>query len=663
MKLIKAFLFLYLTLSCFLLYAKNNEVSLELKGSEDFVPASQPFAIELDLTLSGDIDAPDEKPLIQWPKNFSVQEQEPMVSQMSQLMSSPQGMQFIKKKMIKFSYLVTSLKEGSFSIPPVQIGIGGQKYKSNSITIKVNNRLSKNQNPSQNKKQNNRQRGNPFGGLFDEEDEEDSLLGQLLQNQNPFLRQQQDPSHQEIPKKQIPQINANEAFFVRAEVDKTTAYIGEQIFVNWYLYTRGEIYQLDRLKFPELKNFWKEDVEPAPNLIYENEIVNGTMFRKALLASYAIFPIKDGTLAVDEYKIRAQVAMPVPGFGGFSFGKPYVYSRSSERIPITVMELPESGKPPTFSGAVGIYDIQMTVDQQSIVQWKPFNLRVRFEGEGNAKLIDQPDIKFPDSFDAYDVKTDAKFFKSGKSYKEFIIQLVPKVSGEITIPPVELSYFDTQTRQYTIRASQSLVINVTPAEKPKNYTGLRVQVGDENKLENIILPELRKKPSESQFYWLKGKLALVYWLSLEILLVLILIVTYKILSRKPKDGSDLKTLMHLKEEKIKKLLQKNQLRSAATESLNLISKILNGVTDENLVDAELFKIIENLTPSMRREVGDDLLKISDRWQILAFAPEEAWGELKNENKIAELLASSKKALEKLIEIAFESKNLSDSTKK
>ena len=78
------------------------------------------------------------------------------------------------------------------------------------------------------------------------------------------------------------------------DVDKKRAYVGEQITANIYLYTRGQIRDIDTLKYPSLKGFWKEDLDLATRLNFESVEVSGVLYQRALLVSYALFPIKAG---------------------------------------------------------------------------------------------------------------------------------------------------------------------------------------------------------------------------------------------------------------------------------------------------------------------------------------------------------------------------------
>lgn len=649
-----------------LVFAETAKVTVETHLESDVVSAAVPFEFDVVVTVQGDDDVSE--PHFPDVPGLTIQGKNSSLSMQSQLTSTPQGMQFIKKKIQTYRYALVAKHEGNYQISAIDVTVAGTVYKSKPVSVKVDNKLAGQQN-SRGKKQKTPKGGRPqipqvpgmpnLQNLFDE-DEEDSLLGQLLQRQ----QQMQDENNfgggigggrgqkDQVPHRQLPQVNANEAFFITVELDKTVAYEGEQIFANWFIYTRGDLYQLDRLKFPSLKGFWKEDVEPAPALIYQTEIINGVPFRKALLASYAIFPIKEGQAIVDEYKVRAQVALPVPGFGGFSFGKPFTYSRTSERVPIKVVPLP-SDKPKSFSGAVGVYDITMRVDDQQIQQWKPFNLRIRFEGEGNAKFIDPPAIDFPKSFDVFDTKSEAKFFKSGKSYKEFVIQLVPKESGTVTIPSVSLSYFDTTTKQYVIRQSDPLNLNVLPGEKPANYSSERVQLDDLKPKNQTQLPELKTKLSDHNLVWLGGSMGLWIWIILELVLFAGLFFIYLFLTRSKNFSRDLKKWLEQREQKIQNLIAKKDIRNAAAESLNVIYRVLGGVSDDGNSGLELFRLIEHLPPSVRHAVGDDLIKLVERWQILAFAPEAAWGEWKQDQKIQDLFTNTHAAIIKMIESKFE----------
>jgi hypothetical protein len=271
--------------------------------------------------------------------------------------------------------MITPQRAGTLTIPGFEVIVDGKKYETKPIKMQIS---------SQGSGAAQAPPGLP-PQVQDEMDEAEQLFNQLLQKRG----MPQAPAYRNLP------INPNEAFFIQCEVDKTDVYEGEQIVVNWYIYTRGNIMSLDRLKFPDLKGFWKEIIEEVPSLNFTQEVVNGIPYKKALLASHALFPIKPGVAVIDEYKLKAQVALPTSTFGSFGFGKPYTFSKSSERIKINVKPIPTEGKPADFSGAVGQFNVQVLVDGNQFPVNQPFSMRVRFEGSGNAKLIELPHLDLP----------------------------------------------------------------------------------------------------------------------------------------------------------------------------------------------------------------------------------------------------------------------------
>ena len=96
---------------------------------------------------------------------------------------------------------------------------------------------------------------------------------------------------------------------------------------------------------------------------------------------------------------------------------------------INVKPLPLEGRPADFSGAVGDFQVTAAVEDHNVVSNQPFNYKVRFEGRGNAKLIELPPFTPPDGLEQYDLQKEAKFFRTGTSYKDFAIQLIPRREG------------------------------------------------------------------------------------------------------------------------------------------------------------------------------------------------------------------------------------------
>jgi hypothetical protein len=476
---------------------------------------------------------------------------------------------------------------------------------------------------------------------MDELDEAEEMFNQLLQRRGvPQPRQF----------KNLPDVNPNEAFFIRAEVDRTEVYEGEQVTVDWYIYTRGNLLSLDRLKFPDLKGFWKEIIEEVPALNFTQEVINGVPYRKALLASHALFPIKAGTSVIDEYKIKAQVQIPN---GGFGFGKPYSFQRSSERVKITVKPLPTEGKPQDFSGAVGQFDVSAKVDGNQFPVNQPFSLKVRFEGAGNAKLIELPSLNLPKTIEIYDTKADSKFFKNGRSYKEFEVLLIPREEGEITIPALSFSIFDPAQKRYVMKSTSPIQVKIVPGAAGSNSVMARMDsaggAAKAGRKENVLPdPVLSWNATSSNPF---SSTRMILWFAFYAMIALVLVLKARRELGWGQKQRNLKVDLQKRAKILRGKIDKSDWRGAGTEMTNMIYHIFGAVSGLGGAHLEMSKLLDQAPPSLRRELGAELGRLIEISQILSFAPESVVGKLKESAALKKAADDLEKILERAIELS------------
>ncbi len=550
----------------------------------------------------------------------------------SKLVQGQGGMQFESVRRQDFNYLLTPKKQGTITIPGFEVIVDGKPYTTKPISIRVSGQGSgAAQAP----------RGLP---PQDEMDQAEEMFNQLLQRRG----MPAPPTSRTLPK------NTNEAFFVLCETDKTEAYEGEQIVVNWNIYTRGNILALDRLKFPDLKGFWKEIIEEVPALNFTQELVNGVPFRKALLASHALFPIKPGVSVIDEYKIKAQIQLPSDPFGTFGFGKPYTYQRSSDRIEIKVKPLPLEGKPNNFSGAVGQFDVHAQVEGNKFPVNQPFSFKVRFEGSGNAKLIELPSLGLPATIETYDTKSEAKFFKNGKSYKEFEVLLIPRQEGDITLPAMSFSVFDPQQKKYVIKNTEAIQLKIIA--NPNGTAGVTPPVSNSG-ANQVMTPEKKNQLPDILVSWQASRAgplgSKAPWLWVLVFVVLTSVLFWK--ARRElawgQKQRDLREEVNKRFKKVSGLIDAGQWREAGTEMTNSIYHVLGEVSGQGGANVEFSKLLDQSPPSLRRELGSELSRLVEISQILSFAPESVVGKLKEKPELQKSAFETEKTLLQALKLA------------
>lgn len=559
----------------------------------------------------------------------------------SNMRAGPNGWQIETSQRYDFSYMMVPLRKGTLTIPPFTVRVNSETYRTKPVSITVVDAGTLGNHPG-----NNRGQMNPPGGFGgqgfppdDLLDDPDELFKQLLQRRNMI-----PPSAGTLP------TNPNEVLHIQTEVDKKEVYEGEQVTVNWWILVKGNLLSLDRTKFPDLKGFWKEIIEEVPALQFSQEVINGQVYRKALLASHALFPIKPGTAVIDEYRIKGRVQVS----NGLGFGQDYPFTRASDRITIKVLPLPADGKPKDFSGAVGQFQVQAQLDNNVVPAHQPMSLKIRFEGSGNAKLIEMPEIAWPEGLEHIETKTESRFFKNGQSYKQFDFILIPRKAGDIPIPPISVSLFNPQSKQYYNRTLENVVLKVVDAGGAPPTVNRNERLSDkkpEVPKPLTLPPPLLQAESRGFFSTLnEARVGVLAGLYLVVALVLGL-RAWNLFSGRT-ERKDLQRLLQRKLKRAEAAVQKGDYRQFGVEMVNIYAEVLGEMSGQGGSHREIEKMLELGPPSLRRDYGDEILKQVNLYQTLAFAPDELLSQLKGQVGLSKSLSEGRQLLKTAID-AFE----------
>lgn len=329
-----------------------------------------------------------------------------------------------------YTYTLMAQKEGTFKIPAASIVVNGQKVACNNITIKV---LPEGKAPKGQQ---------PFGG-----EEKPSVRGSNAVT--------------------------NESVFIRTQVSKTNVYEQEAIMVTYKLYTLLDIAQFTNMKFPDYQGFLKQEIQQPQNkqLSYEN--YNGKNYGTVVLYQVLLFPQHSGTIQIDKASFtavlrvqnRSQVRSIFDDF--FDSYTNVTRNLTASGAQIVVNALPLNGKPASFTGAAGNFNLASSITSSDVKTNDPVTIKVVISGTGNMKLLKNPEMKFPESFEVYDPKVDNKFGTNASGVtgtKTIEYMFIPRHSGAYQIPSAELSYFDLQSKTYKTLHTPVYTIQVAKGE-------------------------------------------------------------------------------------------------------------------------------------------------------------------------------------------------------
>ena len=317
----------------------------------------------------------------------------------------------------------------------------------------------------------------------------------------------------------------------------------------------------------------------------------------------------------------------------FNGGSGYVEVKRNIVAPsIKIDVLPLPHKPANFSGGVGKFNISAQLNKNELKAGDPLSLRIVVGGIGNLKLIKQPVVNFPKDWDKYDPKvTDKTKLTSNGLEGNMIYDIlaVPRNQGHYTIPPVELTYYDTSLNQYKTIKTQSFEIEVAKGD------GSRSSVVDYSKDQPKDIKDIKKGEAElhsvDNFFF--GSVGYLMSLLIPFAAFVALLVIFR---KRAIDNADLVKMKGKKANKIatKRLRQANKLMLAGktNEFYDEVLRALWGYVGDKLnMPAEKLSR-ENISEKLQSHNVDDntiskFLSAIDDCEMMRFAPGDPEGNM------------------------------------
>jgi hypothetical protein len=261
-----------------------------------------------------------------------------------------------------------------------------------------------------------------------------------------------------------------------AEVSNQNPYIGEGIYVVYKLYVSQNISVNDwRItEAPEYNGFWNQDID-VKNITVKKGTYNGESYRYIILKKAVLIPQRAGKLKIEPMKMDFSVGVPT-GKGDF-FGNMITntinYDTQSTTKYIHVKDLPEKGKPINFSGAVGEFELNVSIDKKELKANEAAQIKVEVTGRGNLKLFDIPKISTPKQLEMFTPEHKEQVNTSLIGLRGSISDIytvVPQYKGKYKIPAVTFNYFNIKDKKYKTLKTNDIIVNVTQGKEIPSIT-------------------------------------------------------------------------------------------------------------------------------------------------------------------------------------------------
>jgi hypothetical protein len=130
-----------------------------------------------------------------------------------------------------------------------------------------------------------------------------------------------------------------------------------------------------------------------------------------------------------------------------------------------VQPLPTEGRPPSFSGAVGQFEISTFATPTNVRVGDPIKLVIDITGE-LIEALPGPDLTaIPELVDNFRVPTEELAGSVSGNRKRFTQTIRAKHAEVKYIPPIEFAYFDPQSEQYVVTRSEPIPVLVSAVEQ------------------------------------------------------------------------------------------------------------------------------------------------------------------------------------------------------
>ncbi|MEP7323649.1 MAG: BatD family protein [Saprospiraceae bacterium] len=252
--------------------------------------------------------------------------------------------------------------------------------------------------------------------------------------------------------------------FIIAKATPEKGFVGQQILVEYKLYTAVNVDNFNIAHAPEFNGF---HVNNTPRGSFDSrEMLNGRQYVTKVIYTASIYPIQSGSFDLEALHVRANVVIDGNNDPNSFFLLPNTEGVElvSNTVPLKVLSLPDP-VPPNFSGAVGRYQLAASIDQSNVKVNDAISVSVYLEGDGDLNRVGKPFIETDTTaFQNYE----PKITKENTDYKmngfigmrELVYPLVVKKPGTFLLRP-SFVYFDTDSQRYLTISPRSFTVNVS----------------------------------------------------------------------------------------------------------------------------------------------------------------------------------------------------------
>ena len=263
-------------------------------------------------------------------------------------------------------------------------------------------------------------------------------------------------------------------------------YVGQPVIMTIKFYISADIGDFN-FNIPAFTsdNFYIEEPDSINPQAKQYRLDNGVIVyvsqfrtthnnRESILFTFSkvLIPKRSGMIEIEPVSVSADVAVGRTRnnnslFNDF-FGSNVQYKRfmvTSKSTQLNVLDLPNEGKPNDFYGLVGKYTISSSATPTEVSVGDPITLNIKIGGSKYLKPVQWPALEqIPEIEKNFKIPSQKASPTIEDGYKVFT-QTIRANNDRITeIPPIPLSFFDSEKGQYVTAKTKPIKLEVSPSK-------------------------------------------------------------------------------------------------------------------------------------------------------------------------------------------------------
>lgn len=253
----------------------------------------------------------------------------------------------------------------------------------------------------------------------------------------------------------------SEDVFVETICSDSIVYVGQQLSLEYKLYTRLDVRSFNIETDLDYSGFYAEqlDTDREPT---RREVLNGVEYATKVIKRVALFPQQRGSYTIEPAVVNLGIATD-RNSRRFFFSTQLENRRYITNACRIEVRNPGKDAPESFSGAIGQYAMSSKLEKRTITTDDAIVVTMSVSGNGDNKTVLPPRWVESDSLEVYDpnIIKDSLYLRSGRRMhkKVFEYLIVPKYPGKYMLEP-RFSYYDPDSMAYISLSDALPPVNV-----------------------------------------------------------------------------------------------------------------------------------------------------------------------------------------------------------